>query len=89
MPTRRKVRCESSWVPGHEVIITVYPRGELGFRVPSTRTEFKRSTAEGFRQAALISMAKAQRRTKEIKKERFITRTQALKLARKEVYGVA
>ena len=88
-PTVRKVRCQSNWVRGGDAIITIYPHGEIGFREPGRRTEYKLSTAEGFRQAALITIAKVHRRTKEIKKEKFITRTQALKLARKEVYGAA
>jgi hypothetical protein len=66
--------------------VTIHPHGELGSRGHGSRTQYKVSTAVAFMQAALVTIAKVERRAKEIRKERFITRTRALKLARKDVY---
>jgi len=80
---RRKVRCNSSWVRRSEIIVTVYPHGELGFREPGKRSEFKLGMAEAYRMAVTITTNKINARVRELKKLHGLA--QARRMARKEV----
>lgn len=82
-PLRRKVRCASSWCRGGEIILTVYPHGELGFREPRRRAEYKLSLTEAFRQAVLITTGKIAQRVKVLRKEGHGLAS-ARRMARKE-----
>jgi len=68
-PVKRKLRCQSHWAKSGEVILTVYPHGELGFREPHRRAEYRLGLPEAFRQAVLITTAKIAARVKELRKQ--------------------
>lgn len=70
-PLRRKVRCASHWLKGGEVILTIYPHGELGFREPRHRAEYRLSLTEAFRQAVVITTQKITTRVKALRKEGY------------------
>jgi hypothetical protein len=81
---RRKVRCNSSWLKGSEVVLIIYPHGELGFREPRRRAEYRLSLNEAFRQAVLITTNKINARVKELRKQGQML-GKARKQARKEL----
>jgi hypothetical protein len=67
----RKVDCESQWLRGTEVVLTITPHPEgayLSFHEPRYRAKYKISLKEAFRQAVLITTAKIAARTKELRK---------------------
>lgn len=80
--TRKRVRCNSRWVRGNEIILTIYPHGELGFREPRHRAEFKLSLADAHRQAVLVTTSKITARAKELKRQ---GERNPLRKARKEL----
>lgn len=84
-PVKRKVRCESNWLRGSEVILTVYPHSELGFREPCRRIEWKLSLKEALRLAVINTTNRIESKAKQLKKDNGITLGQARKLARKEL----
>lgn len=83
-PVRRKMRCLSTWAREGQIILTVYPHGELGFREPRRRAEYKLGLPDAFRQAVLITTNKLVARTKELKRE-GLGLAQARRKARKEL----
>lgn len=83
-PTKRKVRCISNWVRSGEVIVVVYPHGEIGFREPGKRAEYKLGLPEAFRHAVTITSLKIGARVKALRREGR-TLAQARKQARKEL----
>src|ERR1043166_5492168 len=66
---RRTVRCNSSWVRGGKVILALYPHGELGFREPRKRVEYKVSLAAAHRMAVQTTVGKMNARVKELRKQ--------------------
>lgn len=80
---RRKMHCVHNWLKNNEVILTIYPHGELGFREPRRRAEYRVSLAEAFRQAVVITTNRISLRTKELRKQ-GMTLGKARKQARKE-----
>lgn len=82
---KRKIDCESNWLRGSEVVLTIYPHptgAYLGFREPRYRAEYRISLKEAFRQAVLITSLKIAQRTKELRKQGH---RHPLKQARKEL----
>ena len=82
---RRTMRCQSIWIRGSEIILTVYPHGELSFREPRRRAEYKLSLVEAHRQAVVIATNRMTARVRELKKT--MTLKQARRTARREVIG--
>jgi hypothetical protein len=80
----RKVRCDSTWAKGGEIILTVYPHGELGFRQLRCRAEYKLGLPEALRQAVILSINKLNARVKELKKN-GASPASARRTARKEL----
>lgn len=62
------MRCDSNWARTGQIILTIYPHQELGFREPGRRAEYKLSLPEAYRQAVLLTSAKLRVRTKELRK---------------------
>lgn len=82
--TRRKVRCVSNWARSGELIVTIYPHGELGFREPKHRDEYRLSMTEAFRQAVILTTLRIGNRVKQLKKE-GMTLGKARRQARREI----
>jgi hypothetical protein len=82
-PVRRRVKCVSSLIRDGEIILTVYPHGEIGLRELRRRTEFKLGLADAWRVAVEISNNKFKKRVVELKKT--LSLAQARKQARKEL----
>lgn len=83
-PLKRKVRCNHHWLKGSEIIVTVYPHGELGFREPKRRAEYKISIADAFRSAVVLTTNKIASRVKALRKEGYGL-AKARRMAAKEV----
>lgn len=83
-PVKRKVRCESSWTRGNDVIITIYPHGEIGFRLPRKRAEYKLSTATAYETAVKITTNKLTARIKSLRKDGY-SLPEARRKAQKEL----
>lgn len=81
---KRKVRCNSNWLKGSEVILTIYPHGELGFREPRRRAEYKLSMTEAYRSAVVLTTNKIAARVKVLKKEGYKL-AQARRMATREI----
>ena len=81
--TRRRVRCESSLVRGRELVLAVYPHGELGLREPGRRVEYRIGLADVWRYAAELTVLRFGRRVKELKNTMPLA--QARRQARREL----
>lgn len=79
---KRKVRCASNWCKTGELVLTIYPHGEFGFREPHRRAEYRLGMTEAYRQAVLITTGKIAARAKELKRAGV---RNALKQARREL----
>ncbi len=66
---KRKVRCVSNWIKSSELIITIYPHGEIGFREPRHRAEYRLSMADAFRSAVVLTTNRIAIRVKALRKE--------------------
>lgn len=80
---KRRIRCASNLVRDGEVILIIYPHGELGLREVNRRTEYKLGLADVWRVAVETTVLKFGRRVKELKK--VMTLAQARRQARKEL----
>jgi len=80
----RKMRCNSSWAKNGEIILIVYPHGELGFRQLRCRAEYKLGLAEALRQAVVLSVNRLNARVRELKKN-GASLSAARRTARKEL----
>lgn len=78
---RRRVR-----VGRDEWIVKVYSHGELGFRSPGRRYEYRLSMADAIRSAAWASAQRINRRMRELIKEGH-RRASAKRQAHREVLG--
>jgi hypothetical protein len=67
-PVRRRVRCVSSLIRDGEIILTVYPHGEIGLREVRRRTEFRLGLADAWRMANEITNFKFRKKVNEYKK---------------------
>src|SRR5437660_6897377 len=65
---RRKVRCNHNWLRQSEVVLTIYPHGELGFREPGRRAEYRLGLPEAFRQAVINTTNRISAKVKELRK---------------------
>ena len=65
---RRKTKIDSNWVrvASKNVVITLHPRGFIGFRELGRRREYKLSLIEAYRQAVVITNLKVGNRVKEL-----------------------
>lgn len=66
---KRVVRCNSNWARSGEVILIVYPHGELGFREPRRRAEYRLGLPEALRVAVTLTTNKIAARVRELKRE--------------------
>jgi hypothetical protein len=82
-PVRRKVRVVSNWVRTGQIVVSLYPHGELGVRELRTRCEYRLTVAELFRHAATLAILKKGRRVKELRGEGH-TLAEARRLAKRE-----
>ena len=83
-PLKRKVLCPSSWCRRGEVVLIIYPHGEIGFKEPRKRAEYRITTTEAFRQAVLITTNRINVRVKALRKEGYGL-GDARRKARKEI----
>jgi len=83
-PLKRKIRCNHHWLKGTEVIVTLYPHGELGFREPKRRAEYKLPIADAFRSAVVVTTNRIASRVKTLRKEGYGL-GQARRMAAREV----
>lgn len=70
-PLKRLLRCDSTWARTGKIVLIIYPHGELGFKEPRRRAEYKISLAEAFRQAVVITTLKIGNRVKALRKEGY------------------
>ena len=68
-PIKRLARCNSSWARHGQIVLIVYPHGELGFREPRRRAEYRISLPEAYRQAVILTTNKINARVKELRKQ--------------------
>jgi hypothetical protein len=83
---KRRVRCESNLVRFRELVVTVYPHGELGLRLArgkGRRVEYKVGMADVWRMAVQITTMKYAGKIREYKK--VMTLKEARRRARKEL----
>lgn len=70
-PIKRTLRCNSNWARTGEIVLIIYSHGELGFREPRHRAEYKLGLPEAYRQAVLITTQKLTVRVKQLRKEGY------------------
>lgn len=82
----RKAKIDSNWVrvKSKDVVVTLDPRGFLGFRELGRRAEYKLSLVEAFRQAVVITNLKMGSRVKELRKH-GVPLGKARRMARNEM----
>lgn len=78
------MRCSSIWIRAGEVVLTIYPHGEIGFREPHKRAEYKLGLPDAFRVAVTITINKMTARVRELRKEGYGL-ADARRKARKEL----
>jgi len=83
-PTEKLLRCNSSWARDGQIILIIYPHGELGFREPRRRAEYKIGLPEAYRQAVLITTGKINMRVRDLRKH-GMRLSEARRKARKEL----
>lgn len=83
-PVKRMMRFRSTWTKSDKIILTIYPHGELGFREPHRRVEYRLGLHEAYRQAVYMTLQKIGDRVKQLRKEGYGL-AEARRKARKEV----
>lgn len=82
---RRRARCPHIWLRSGEVVLTIYPHGELGFREPKHRAEYKLGLTTAFNYAVHATLAKIEALAKKYRKDEGLTLGAARRKARKQL----